>query len=78
MGWVDRDGDMPFTVDCEEHRGPEKSPVPSPSSRQGHAALTEYREHIKAARGLAQADDPPAHAGEPMRDPTQIIPAEFG
>jgi hypothetical protein len=63
MGWVDRDGDMPFTVDTEESievltKCRRRRPALAGPRRTDHGIPRAHQ----IGRGLAQADDPPAQA----------------
>lgn len=75
--WVDRDGDMPFTVDTEEAMQVLQTAGTEPYVRQGHAAWAEYHEHIKASE-ISPSQMIKQRAGQAVRDPSQLVPADFG
>lgn len=77
MGWIDRDGDMPFTIDTEESMQVLILAGIEPYVAQAHQALTEYREHIKSVE-IAPTQMIRQRKGEGPRDPNQIVPGDFG
>jgi len=77
MGWVDPDGDMPFTLDTEEGVAVLAQAGPEALVAQAHQAGREDREHIAQCE-IAPRQMIRQRRGERMRDPRQIVPWDFG
>ena len=77
MGWVDRDGDMPFTVDSEDRIAALARAGIDALVGQAHAAWREYHEHIRQCE-VAPRQMIRRRQGEMARDPRQIVPWDFG
>ena len=77
LGWIDRDGDMPFTVDSAEDMAVLEAAGIDHYLAQAHAAWREYREHLSACE-VAAGQMIRQRRGERMRDPDAIVPWDFG
>ena len=77
MGWVDADGDMPFTLDSEDGIALLERAGTDALVAQAHAAWREYRAHLEdcevSGRQMIRQ-----RKGEAMRDPRQRVPWDFG
>jgi hypothetical protein len=77
MGWVDRDGDMPFTLDSEESLAQLARAGIDAMVAQAHEAWREYRAHLADCE-ISTRQMIRQRKGEPMTDPRQIVPWDFG
>jgi len=75
--WIDRDGDISFTVDTEEGMAVLGRAGVDHYARQGHDAWREYHEHIKATE-ISPKQMIRRRQGERAKDAGQIVPWDFG
>lgn len=77
FGWIDKDRDMPFTVDTEEAMQVLTTAGIDHYAKQGHDAWVAYQEHIKQL-DLAPNQMKKLAMGEPVADPSVLVPADAG
>ena len=77
LGWVDRDGDMPFTVDSEEAVGALERAGVDRLVAQAHEAWREYRAHLRDCE-IAPRQMIRRRRGERPRDAGAIVPWDCG
>ena len=77
LGWIDGDGDMPFTVDSEDGVAALEQAGVDALAAQAHEAWREYHEHVRSCE-IAPRQMIRQRKGERLRDPRQIVPWDFG